>query len=508
MKISKYLLVFALCSTIISCSDYLDESPSKTSAVVPTSIDDLETLLNNYNQLYNEYSQEVAYGTDDFAVDVTLYQNLNNYMQLPNLYSAVWDTENQPAINSPFWNGEWKKVFYANMILETLPKVSGTAENKAQLEAEAHFIRAYSYFQLANVYCLPYSTENMEEMGLPIKTSGSFEQSLVRASLKETWDFMEADLAAALKITRTLQTVNGLKRTWRASTVAVKGFAARFYLAKNDYTNAQSYAEKALAEQSTLRNYNTEMRMSTVPAPVTIFNPTQQTYNIQYPYTHDLQGDVSDRLKWGESYFFRTLSNGYWNYFPSQNLLNCYDKTYDLRYKYHIVEGYSYSRGAVRPAYDYPAYIFFFKSDILNGPSTPEMLLIKAECEARKGQWAQGIQTVNQLRIARFDVAAPANVRDLSASSQGDALAKILLERRREMPFTTRWADIRRFNNNDNPADDVLITRTFLPYSAAGINKSGTPINYTLELKSRKFARPIPYTEIVSSQNQIVQNKY
>src|SRR6218665_1757604 len=412
MKNLKYLLLLALCSAAISCNDYLDECPSKTSAAVPTSTDDLETLLNNYGQLYAESSQEVIYGTDDYAVDVTLYQNLNTYLQLPNLYSAVWDTENQPAVSSPFWNGEWKKVFYANMILETLPKVSGTAENKAQLEAEAHFMRAYSYFQLANVYCLPYSAENMEEMGLPIKTSPGFEQSLKRVTLKETWDFIEADLVAALKIKRPLQTVNGLKRTWRASTVAVKGFAARFYLAKNDYTNAQLYAEQALAEQSFLRNYNTEMRMSAVPAPVTIFTPAQQTYNIQYPYTYDLANDATDRLKWGENYFYRALNNQFYNYFPSQDLLNCYDKTYDLRYKYHVVEGYSYSRGAVKPPSNYPGYIFFFMSDILNGPSASEMLLIKAECEARKGQWTQGIQTVNQLRVARIDVAAPANVRD------------------------------------------------------------------------------------------------
>ncbi|WP_163407107.1 RagB/SusD family nutrient uptake outer membrane protein [Flavobacterium ajazii] len=508
MKIFKYILVFALGTTIISCNDYLDESPSKNSAVVPTTIEDLESLLNNYNQLYKEPSSEVVFGSDDFAVDVTFYQNFNRYLSLQDLYSAVWGTENQPYITSAFWSGEWKKVFYANMILETLPSVSGTADEKAQLEAEAHFIRAYSYFQLANVYCLPFSSENMDEMGLPIKTSASFTQSLKRATLKETWDFMAADLAAALKITRPLETVNGLKRTWRASTVAVKGFAARFYLAKNDYTNAKLYAEQALTEESYLRNYNTEMRYSTIPSSVTIFNPTQQIYNIQYPYTHDVQSDATDRLQWGESYFFRALENGSWNYYPSQDLLNCFDKTYDLRYKYHIVEGYSYSRGANNPAYDYPGYIFFYKSDILNGPSVPEMLLIKGECEARQGQWAQGIQTVNQLRVARIDASAPANVRDLSATSQSDALTKILLERRREMPFTTRWADIRRFNNNDSPADDVVISRTFFPYSASGITGTGAPVNYTLELKSRKFARPIPNTEIVSSQNVIIQNKY
>lgn len=179
-----------------------------------------------------------------------------------------------------------------------------------------------------------------------------------------------------------------------------------------------------------------------------------------------------------------------------------------MRYKYHVVEGYTYDRGAVDPAYSYPGYIFFFKSDILSGPSVPEMLLIKAECQVRQGNWADGIQTANILRQYRIDASAPANVRDLSATSQADALTKVLEERRRELPFVHRWYDIRRFNNNGVDTDDVIMSRTFYPYTGGSILGAESPVNYTLDKNSRRFARPIPETDIIASGGTLKQNQY
>lgn len=67
--------------------------------------------------------------------------------------------------NAPYWTTEWKKIFIANMVLENLDRVEGSIETKEQLRAEAHFIRAYSYFKLADVYCLPYNQSTKNEMG-------------------------------------------------------------------------------------------------------------------------------------------------------------------------------------------------------------------------------------------------------------------------------------------------------------------------------------------------------
>lgn len=508
MKTYKLILSIVVISIFTSCNDFLSENPSKTSSVVPKTIEHLESLLSNYSVFAPEGANELIYGTDDFGLLVDMYKASSSVITLPQVQFATWDKESLANYIKPYWPTEWGKVFTANLILTNLSKVSGGDDEKQKLKAEAHFVRAYSYFQLANVYCLPYTEANKEELGLPIKVSTSFEESTERASLEDTWRFIEADLQEALTLSRNLEKVNNKNRIWRASEVAIHAFAARYYLSLHDYVNAQLYAEKALGTYDRLRDYNTEMRYSTQVSEVTIFNPTATTVALQYPYTHDNDVDPNDMFEWGESYYFRYLSNSNWYYIPSAALLNLYDHDYDLRYRYHIVEHYSYDRGVTNPPYDYPGYIFFSKDKILNGPSVPEMILTKAESQIRQGAWQDGIQTINKLRDVRMDASAPVGIRHLSATSQAEALTKVMEERRREMPFTTRWFDVRRYNNNTDPADDVVMSKTFFPYNANTILGNESPITYTLEKNSRRFAAPIPQTDITSSQGAIKQNEY
>ena len=76
------------------------------------------------------------------------------------------------------------------------------------------------------------------------------------------------------------------------------------------------------------------------------------------------------------------------------------------------------------------------------------------------------------------------------------------------MPFTQRWFDIRRLNNNGYAADDVELQRTFYPYSSSNTLNNEAPIVYTLPKNSRRWAAPLPYTEIDASQGVLEQNRY
>ena len=55
-----------------------------------------------------------------------------------------------------------------------MSRVTGGKDLKADLKAEAHFIRVFQNRELLNTYCLPYSPENAKEPGIPHKTSTSF----------------------------------------------------------------------------------------------------------------------------------------------------------------------------------------------------------------------------------------------------------------------------------------------------------------------------------------------
>ena len=55
-----------------------------------------------------------------------------------------------------------------------MSRVTGGKDLKADLKAEAHFIRVFQNRELLNTYCLPYSPVNAKEPGIPHKTSTSF----------------------------------------------------------------------------------------------------------------------------------------------------------------------------------------------------------------------------------------------------------------------------------------------------------------------------------------------
>ncbi len=505
IKLSIYLVIFSL--LISSCEDFLSEKPSKSSSLVPTSVEQLEYLLNLYSTFYQESSRTLIYSTDDYGLLPELYQAKSNIYSVAAVQFAVWDTEFLPFdTRENFWPSEYKKIFTANMVMSNLPKVEGTESQKEQLRLESHLIRAVSMWNLAQTYCLPYTEANKDEPGLVLKQSTSFEEPYDRATLEETYAMIQSDIEEALKLTNSMDMVNNKYRSWRGSKAAANAFAARYYLNRNEYSKALSHANIALQEHNVLVDYNTEMKYSDITSNVTV---NGQPVPVLYPYTHDNQSDMTDMMEWKEFYYFRMLYHESWWYVPSPELLALYDQTYDLRFKYHIVDNYSYDRGLTNPPYEYPGYVFFYKDKIPSGPTVAEMLLVKAECLARDNKVSEAMSALNQLRAKRFDNQAPSQVINLTASSKEDAVTKILEERRREMPFTQRWFDIRRLNSNTDSFDDVpTLTRSFYNYNSSTIVPDGGLKTYTLEKNSRRWAAPIPDTEILSSEGVIKQNNY
>lgn len=506
-NLSNAIGLVVLSALLFSCKKFLEEAPSKTSSLVVKTTAQINALLDNQSTFYQEENRVQANGTDDNELTADLYNGGRNvFSVLASIQVATWDTQYLvDDIRDNFWSTEFKKIFTANLALNNLSSVSGTDQEKAIIKADAHFIRSYSYWVLANTYCLPYTEANKNELGLPIKTSTSFEEPIERQSLEKVYQQIEADLAEALKTPVSL-IQSGRPRHWRASKAGVNGFAARYYLNRNNYAKAIEHANAALSDYNVLVDYNTEMHYGRDGSvSINSGTPQAQTVTIKYPYTHDNQSDQTDMIGWKEFLYFRMLSNGSWWYIPSQELLSLYDKSNDLRYQYHIVENYSYDRGMVKPSYDYPGYIFFFKQWIPSGPTVAEVLLTKAEAQARSNDPSGAMTTLNILRAKRMKPGAWVN---LSASNKDDAIKKVLEERRREMPFVQRWFDIRRYNNNDDPNDDVLPTRTFYPYTGTNVLFNEPVKTYTLPKNSRKFASPIPKTEIISSNGAIQQNTY
>lgn len=500
-KINTIISIILAASLFVSCEDFLNDAPSKSTSVVPQTVEELDYLFNNYLKFKDEDNINLILASDAFDLNMDLTLKFSNYPGFTNALFALWDTDNIPSETyarytngESYFSSEYRKIFIANTVLRYIPDVKGSDDMKVKLEREAKFIRAYSMWNLAQTYCLPYSEANKNEPGLILKNSTSFEESTKRATLEETYQYIEENLTAALEITNNMEIVNGNKNSVRANKAGVNGFAARYWLNRNDYEKALKYANEALSSHNSLMDYNTRM--------------SYYQYLPSFPSTW-ANSNINYRIEWNETLYMRDARFSYWYDWktPSQKLLNLYDHQYDLRYQYHIVDNYAFDYWGLTNI-SCPGYVFFYNS-VPSGPSTAEMILIKAECLARQNKISEAMTEVNKLRDVRMLSSAPESVKHLNASTKAEAVRVILEERMREMPFSQRWNDIRRLNHNEDPADDVGdLTRTYFPYNASTILTSETPVIYTLRKGSRRYAVPLPQSDILASGGVIEQNKY
>lgn len=493
--------------------DFLGAEPSKNSNKTIETAEQLDGILANYSKFYED-NTDMVWACDDFGFLESVQRYYSSGYGTAQLINGLWADDNTVDARYNTWMKEYPRVYFANLVLNYIDQVSGDEAYKANLKAEAHFVRAYCMFQLALAHTLYYDGSNGDELGLTLKSSISFEESAARASLKETWDFIDADVQESLKITKKYKNSDGMRQTWRGTTASVNAFAARYYLYRGDYTKAKDYAEKALTEYGDLLDFNTEMyfdESQSEPYVINAGTPKEETIVIKFPWTKP-QGNIAKNvIEWKEMLYARTGYNGYWWFIPSEDLMNVFkkdapngDPDNDLRYHYfmHLDFGVRFAEKTDNGRI--PGYCQFFYQGIVSGPSTAEMNLIIAECLAREGNASGAMTYVNKLRKTRIATAA---YKDLTASSADDAVKKVLDERRREMPFVIRWYDLKRLNALD-PANKVTVVRKFYKYTTTSVLMNDGLVEYKLEPNSRHYALPINNDEINNSDGVLQQNTY
>lgn len=481
-----YILYLCLSMTLfISCDSFLSEPPEKKDNLEIKTVEAVDLLLNHYNILFDR-SRERIFASDSYG----LYKDY--YLVKPSLFTGalkyiVWLPDLLPSSATYYWEQEWNKISYANTVLNTIDQLEGTEVDKVRLIQDAHFLRAYEYYNMMTMFCLPYSEETKDALGLPLKKTLAFDESFKRSSLEETKNFIEEELTEALKTT--IQRNEDL--LFRISLPAVQAFAARFYLYIHDYTKAEDFASKALKAHSELvniDNYFTPYNWKYTAVGKNYYGPNAPT-DYKYP----------------EFYYARVIYNHTSNAVPSQKLVNLYDQTNDARYEHFIVEDYSLNRAQTE---GWDAYWQFGSIGIIHGPTTAEMMLIMAECLARKGETAQAITYLNNLRSTRYKAGTYTDLKASDFANKKEIVQFIIDERQREFPFAHRWDDIKRINSDpQNVVDKITITREFYQTDGVTVDESQTK-TYTLAPGDPRFAWPISQLDIELSNGQLVQNPY
>lgn len=478
----------------ISCDGYLSKTPSPSSGVPINNVSQLIAIYDNIN--IEERNCFAAYSNDDGYLTQELYKASPSTfsMNYTVFYNIFYTDGISSAASDAFWNREYSNIFTANTIINNVDKVEGNFPEKIMVKCNAHFLRAYSYFTLAQYYCLPYCEANKNALGLPKRLNTNFEEEINRIPLDDVYKLIFSDIESADEI---LDEAVDSKFPWRISKATINALLARIYMVMGNYKDALINAEKALAGAPELLDFNQLDYAPVTPYPEDGDMPQQDIYNCETSLWNKVK-----YLHWQEFIYPRIIYMPTQWYIPSDDLVNLYDHDNDRRFLLFFVE-----HGNRRMYVPHEAYRYNQFDDgryIISGLTTAEMLLIKAEAEIRLNKWQDGLKTLDILRNKRYNTGTYV---PLTASNQNEALKIVLEERRREMPFSSRVSDIKRYSVNELPDDDVTVVKDFFEISTSEVF-TDKPKTYTIPANSSLWAMPINDIEISASNNAIQQNDY
>jgi starch-binding outer membrane protein, SusD/RagB family len=450
MKQTYKLLLIGIAAFFSSgCEKYVDIKTQGN--LVPSQAINYRYLLNGSSNFESNPNLSDMASDDINIVDASQINSLstsafysfylNSYTWRPAIYilGSTYEQDDN-------WNRMYSNILYSNTIINELPAATGTIEEKAEMIAEAKVHRADAYLALVNIYSKPYDRATAQtELGVPLILTQTISQSLKRASLQQIYTQIIDDLMSAVPSLPSTQTYNTLP-----SKAGAYGELARCYLYMNDYANANKYADLALSIKSTLNDLGALTSIT----------------SSNYPRRVDDPEILLSKTTFGGSYSFSPTA-----FRLSDDLLNVLG-TKDQRYSLFTVPAATIS-STLTGRYSYREAKIGETRNV--GPNVPEMMLIKAEYFARNNDAANAMLWVNNLRVKRFK---PADFVSLTATSPGDALVKVIEERRREFFCRMlRWWDMRRLKSE--AAFQKTYTRTI------------GSTTYTLEPASDRYVFPI-----------------
>jgi tetratricopeptide (TPR) repeat protein len=450
--ISRLLSFILLILILQSCGkDWLEAKPDK-SLVVPETIKDYQSLLDNVSLFNTNQAIGLAeIGAGDFYITNAGWAQVFNVQEKS---AYVWAPT--PGFYgddvSLDWANGYKRVLNANVVLNGIEKIrpaAGEQQDWNNVKGGALFFRAYDFFNLAQEYCVTYNSVSAnQDLGLPLKLEYDVNVKPKRSTLQQTYDQVIKDLETAVNLLSTKPAVKT-----RPSKESAYALLARIYLAMENYEKAGAYADLALQIQYDLIDYTKLNTNASFPVPrfnaevifqstftYGIFNATRLTVipELFNEYTVD---DCRRTI------FFTPNANGM----------------------------------TFKGSYNGDRFLF-------GGLTTGEMYLIRAEAKTRSGNIAGALTDLNTLRRSRWKSVYI----DLSSTDKDVVLGYVLKERRRELIFRgLRWTDLKRFNKDSKYA--VTLTRT--------INGN----TYTLPPGDKRYILPIDDDEI--RLNEIQQNE-
>ena len=390
-----------------------------------------------------------------------------------------WINSNGQEVFDDFYMAMYKRISALNTILYDVPEMKrkgDPADLLQKVSGESHFLRAYTYFNLANLYGQPYNQATAAvDYSVPLKTDPEVEDKLFsRNTVKEVFNQILSDL---LESEKELDTYNE-NSSIRVNKSTAQAMLSRVYLYMSDYENAIAYANKVIG--------NNRYRIIDLnsPEPGIPFLSKSSPENILcFP---SFQGPYLNLRMNHSGFVFGD------NFQVSQEFRSSYDAN-DLR----IAAFFQQTGNGDVLARKGGNSMNIMESYIIR---IPELHLIKAEALAVLSRDEEAVLAVQELRKKRFK---PEHLSPVTET--GAALVHFIREeRRKELCFEWhRWFDLRRYAVNARFPFEKAIRHT-----AFGYNSTGRYVQGYYELKpysqdKATWVLPIPKSEIEFNQGAI-----
>ena len=238
-KLLSILLAGATALTFTSCDDYFDDVPDNATS--------LEAVFANRGQSLKWLSNIYTYIPDNTNVRYNSRTNGNwpmasiegylpwdhivaNNIILGTLYPSTGFVKTQ-------WTEYYRGIQYANIYLANIDKNSSMlADEREWSKAEVHALRAYFYFNLVKEFGpVPLIGDKVYSVDTPLD-----EMMMPRNTLDECWDYIIAELKAALdggRLKSTFGEDGSVDSQYKGNLTqeAVEGILAEVYLYRASY---------------------------------------------------------------------------------------------------------------------------------------------------------------------------------------------------------------------------------------------------------------------------------
>jgi len=238
-KLLSILLAGATALTFTSCDDYFDDVPDNATS--------LEAVFANRGQSLKWLSNIYTYIPDNTNVRYNSRTNGNWPMASIEGY-LPWDhiVANNIILGTLYpstdfvktqWTEYYRGIQYANIYLANIDKNSAMlADEREWSKAEVHALRAYFYFNLVKEFGpVPLIGDKVYSVDTPLD-----EMMMPRNTLDECWDYIIAELKAALdggRLKSTFGEDGSVDSQYKGNLTqeAVEGILAEVYLYRASY---------------------------------------------------------------------------------------------------------------------------------------------------------------------------------------------------------------------------------------------------------------------------------